>query len=66
MKLALVLVAALAAPVQDSEPDFLSMDAGEDARCMAPEGCIIITKNAMRDLIEEIEHTAAMVCRKTI
>lgn len=51
---------------KEQEPYFLSLDANQGARCMDPEGCIIITKAAMRALIEEIKEAATQVCRKTI
>lgn len=51
---------------KDQEVNFLALEANQGARCMDAEGCIIITKAAMRALIEEIKESAAQVCRKTI
>lgn len=62
MKLALVLVAALAAPA----PQMASMEPGDEAKCGSAEGCIIITKPAMRALLQELKAEAAKICRETI
>ena len=71
--LTLSLALATCAPVpvaaeteKEQEPYFLSLEANQGARCMDAEGCIIITKAAMRALIDEVREVAAQVCRKTI
>ena len=60
MKLALILTAALAGPTQHA--DLPSLEHGEAGRCIAPEGCVMLTKNAMRQVIVEIGHQAALAC----
>ena len=60
MKLALILTAALAGPAQHQ--DLMSLENGEAGRCMAAEGCVMLTKNAMRQVVVEIGHQAAVAC----
>lgn len=60
MKLALILTAAFAGPAQHS--DLMSLENGEAGRCMAVEGCVMLTKNAMRQVVVEIGHQAAQAC----
>jgi len=60
MKLALILAASLAGPAQHS--DLMSVEMGEAGRCMAQEGCVMLTKSAMRAVVVEIGHQAALAC----
>lgn len=60
MKLALILTAALDGPAEHK--DLMSVEMGEAGRCMAQEGCVMLTKSAMRQVIVEIGHQAAQAC----
>ena len=60
MKLALILTAALAGPAQHN--DLMSLENGEAGRCMAQEGCVMLTKNALTAVVLEIGHQAAQAC----
>jgi len=60
MKLALILAASLAGPAPQT--DLMSLEMGEAGRCMAQEGCVMLTKSAMRQVIVEIGHQAAQAC----
>jgi len=60
MKLALILAASLAGPAPQT--DLMSLEMGEAGRFMAQEGCVMLTKSAMRQVIVEIGHQAAQAC----
>lgn len=55
MKLALVLVAALSAPTQESEPDMYVLTPGQKVQCVDPSGCVITSAEKMLELIEKIQ-----------
>lgn len=58
MKAALILVAAMGAP----PPQVIALDPGDEVKCLSPDGCIVLTKPAMRQFIGELEQKAAEVC----
>lgn len=60
-----VLVAA-AETEKEQEVNFLALDMNQGARCMDSEGCIIITKAALRALLVEVEAITPKVCGKSI
>ena len=53
-------------PGKEKETNFLALDMNQGARCMDAEGCIIITKAALRALLAEVEANAPKVCGKSI
>lgn len=62
MKTALILTAALSAA--PSEPvRVASVEPGEVVQCGAEEGCIILTKNAMREFIHGLEQQTMKSCQ---
>lgn len=57
---------AAAETEKEQEVNFLALEANQGARCMDAEGCIIITKAALRALLAEVEANAPKVCGKSI
>ncbi len=63
MKTALILAAAMSAA--PSEPvRVASVAPGAFVHCAAPEGCIILTKSAMREFIHGLEQQTLESCQK--
>lgn len=63
MTTALLLVAALAAPVPIIPlPDLTSMDMGQSVTCRAEGGCIAMTKAVLRAAMEELESRNKSSC----
>lgn len=62
MKEILVLIASLAAPAPSGP--ILELAEGEFAHCQAAEGCVVMTKRALGDLIDGLAKEAAKSCGK--
>jgi hypothetical protein len=61
MKTALILTAALSA-APSAPVRVASVAPGEVVECAAPEGCIILTKRAMVQFINDLEREASKSC----
>ena len=64
MKSALILVAALAQQPIQNDTGIASLEPGESVKCGAPEGCIVLTKRTMQQLLNELAADAAKTCKK--
>ena len=66
MKTALILVAALVQQPAQNNTGVASLEPGESIKCGAPEGCIVLTKRAMQELLNELVADAAKTCKKAV
>ena len=64
MKTALILVAALAQQPAQNNTGVASLEPGESIKCGAAEGCVVLTKRTMQQLLNELATEAEKTCKK--
>ena len=64
VKTALILVAALVQQPAQNDTGVASLEPGQSIKCGAAEGCIVLTKRAMHQLLSELAAEANKSCKK--